>query len=259
MNRVLMCFLFLLLTPPAKADIAADNLTRRGVEVFTEAYRDWNGDEFHKALGLFQDACTNTSPAAINYYWLGTGAFHCALYTLGEGDDHAHKATARKYLDEAVEALQKAVALDSSHAESHALLGTIYGMEIGENWMRAVWLGPKLQKEMQFATAHGTNDARVMYLWGTSQFYCASRESSRREALKTLLEAETLFDAEAKSAAAPLEPRWGRDSCLTFIGACYEKLNQPKEAATYYRKALVLHPEDGLARAGLARVTRNNP
>jgi len=34
-------------------------------------------------------------------------------------------------------------------------------------------------------------------------------------------------------------------------------LGQRAEAEVYFRKALALHPQDGLAQAGLKRVTKN--
>ena len=254
----LLASLLLLAATCARADLAADKLTEAGISVFTNAYRAWDSEQFDTAAKLFQSACNQPSATATNFYWLGVGEFHRALCVLGTGDGARQKAAAEALLDQAADALKQVVAREPAHAESHALLGTIYGMEIGEHWLRAIWLGPRLQKELEQATTHGTNDARVLYLLGTSQFYCARRESSRREALATLQHAEKLFDAETKTPPGPLEPRWGHDSCLTFIGNCYEKLSQPKKAAVYFRKALALHPENGMARAGLARVTEGN-
>ena len=56
-------------------------------------------------------------------------------------------------------------------------------------------------------------------------------------------------------ADAPLEPRWGYSSCLTFIGRTYESLGETTKAAEYFRKALAEHPADHLAQDGLKRVT----
>ena len=59
-------------------------------------------------------------------------------------------------------------------------------------------------------------------------------------------------------AAKPFEPRWGRSSCLTFIGKTYEQLGEPIKAADYFRRALAEHPADHIAKDGLARVTAGN-
>ena len=103
-----------------------------------------------------------------------------------------------------MDALTQAVKLDASHAESHALLGTLYGMKISGNMLRAVWLGPRVQLELKLALAAGAKNPRVQYLLGMCQFYTALKTASRREALANLLAAEKLFEAEAKTPAPRL-------------------------------------------------------
>ena len=249
--------LLLLAAPVARADSAADKLTMAGIAEFTNAYQAWDGARFVKADNLFQQACTNATATVTNYFWLGAGEFHRMLQLLGLPEGKTNKLAAEAALDAAVDALTQAVKLDASHAESHALLGTLYGMKISDNWLRAVWLGPRVQNEQELALAAGGKNPRVKYLLGMSQFYTAMRNASQREALTNLLAAENFFEAEAKTPAAPLDPRWGHDSCMTFIGLSYEKLGQRAEAEVYFRKALALHPQDGLAQAGLKRVTKN--
>jgi len=256
MIRVLT-ILLLLAAPVARADSAADKLTMAGIAEFTNAYQAWDGARFVKAENLFQQACTNATATVTNYYWLGAGEFHRMLQLLGLPECKTNKLAAEAALDAAVDALTQAVKLDASHAESHALLATLYGMKISDNMLSAVWLGPRVQREQKLAFANGAKNPRVQYLLGMSQFYTAMRTASRREALTNLLAAEKLFEAEAKTAAAPLDPRWGHDSCLTFIGLSYEKLGQRTAAAEYFRKTLVMHPQDGLAQAGLKRVTKS--
>lgn len=249
--------LLLLAAPVARADSAADKVTMAGIAEFTKAYQAWDGARFVKADNLFQQACTNATATVTNYYWLGAGEFHRMLQLLGLPECKTNKLAAAATLDAAVDALTQAVKLDASHAESHALLGTLYGMKISENMLRAVWLGPRVQSELKLALAAGGKNPRVKYLLGMSQFYTAIRNASQREALTNLLAAEKLFEAEAKTPAGPLDPRWGHDSCLTFIGSSYEKMGQRAEAEVYFRKALALHPQDGLAQAGLKRVTKS--
>ena len=250
-----LALLVLLAAPVARGRPEPDQLTVAGIAEFTNAYRAWDGARFAAAVALFQRACAEPSATVTNFYWLGTAQFHRMLQLLGQPGGSGNKAAAAA-LEAAADALTRAGQLDPCHAESHALLATVEGMEIAANWLRAVWLGPRMQKELNLALATGTNNARVEYLLGTGQFFMANRAATRREALATLLRAEQLFAAEANVPPGPLEPRWGRDSCLTFIGSCYEKLDQRAEAETYFRKALALHPEDGLAQAGLKRVTK---
>jgi tetratricopeptide (TPR) repeat protein len=258
MIRVLAILLVLFVVRIARADSDADKLTVAGIAEFTNAYQAWDGTGFLKAASLFQQACTKDSATGTNYYWLGTAEFHRVLQLLGLPPSSANKLAARAALEAAMDALTQALKRDNCHAESHALLGTLYGLKISDDLLRAVWLGPGVQREFKLALAAGPNNPRVRYLLGMSQFYTALRTSSRHEALTNLLAAEKLFEAEAKTPAAPLEPRWGFDSCLTFIGLSYEKLEQRACAEKYFREALAIHPHDGLAQAGLQRVTKND-
>jgi len=249
--------LLLLAASGARGESDAVKFTAAGIVEFTNAYRLRDGARFAAAANLFQQACTNTSATATNYYWLGAAEFHRLLHALGSSET-TNQLAAGIALDAAVDALTRAVKLDASHAESHALLGTLYGIKIGNNLLSAAWLGPRVQREFKQAIADGAENPRVQYLVGMSRFYTAVRPGSRREALTNLLAAEKLFEAEATAPPAPLEPRWGHDSCLTFIGLCYEKLGQRAAAEDYFRKALALHPQDGLAQEGLKPVAKGS-
>ena len=238
----------------AQAESSAEKLTAAGIAEFTAAYQAWDGARFAVASELFRQASTNASATVTNYYWLGAAQFHRMLQLQNSPGSETNKTAGASALDAAVDALTTAVKLNEHHAESHALLGTLYGMRINGSVLRALRFGPRVQKHQELALATGATNPRVQYLLGTSQFYTASRDTSRREALATLLTAEKLFEAEAKTPPGPLEPRWGHDSCLTFIGRTYELLDQPKDAADYFRKALAIHPQDTVAQDGLKRV-----
>ena len=155
----------------------------------------------------------------------------------------------------ALTALNSAVNLDAHNAESHALLATIYGIRIGEHWLRVVTLGPSALSHSKTAMKEGATNPRVRYLLATGEFYMAGGESDLRKALNDLLLAETYFARESDSKHDPLVPRWGRSSCHTFIGLTYEKLGDRTRAAEFFRKSLAEHPADNLARTGLIRVT----
>ena len=153
-----------------------------------------------------------------------------------------------------VDALTTAVKLDGRHAESHALLGTLYGMKIDGSIFRALRFGPSVQNHQKLALKYGADNPRVRYLLGMCQFHTADGKGEWREALETLQSAEKLYEKEAETVASPLEARWGHSSCVTFIGRSFEKLGQRKEAATYFRRALEMHAQEGAARDGLKRV-----
>ncbi len=236
------------------ANESSDQLMAAGVKEFTAAYKAWDGQRFGAAAELFRQASTNAPGSGTNYYWLGAAEFHHMLQLRSRPASPTSTLAADAAMDAALAALETAVKLDERHAESHALLGTLYGMKIDGNLLRGVRFGPRVAKHQNKAMEFGAENPRVRYLLGTGQFHTARRAAAQREALTTLLAAETLFAAEAQRLGGPLEPRWGRSSCLTFIGRTYELLGQRAEAANYFRQALAEHPSDHVAKEGLARV-----
>lgn len=241
----------------ARADDRADELTAAGIAEFTAAYQAWDGQRFAAAAELFRQATTNAPASSTNFYWLGAAQFHRMLHLRGLPVSSPNALAATTAMDAALTALSSAVQVEERHAESHALLGTLYGMKIDGNWVRGLRFGPRVQKHRRQAMKFGADNPRVRYLLGTCQFHTAQTPAAQREALASFLAAEKLFAAEAQRARAPLEPRWGRSTCLTFIGRTYEWLGQRTEAADYFRQALAQHPADHVAKAGLARVTEH--
>jgi tetratricopeptide (TPR) repeat protein len=250
--------LLLFTTLLARADGSADKLAMAGVAEFTAAYKDWDGQRFGAAAELFGQASASAPASCTNYYWLGVAQFHRMLQLRSLPVTPTNSLAADAAMDAALDALNTAVKLDPRHAESHALLGTLYGMKINANLLRAVRFGPRVSKHQNKAMEFGAENPRVRYLLGTCQFHTAKKPAQLNEALATFLSAEKLFVAEAQRVGALLEPRWGRSSCLTFIGRTYELLGLRAEAADYFSKALAAHPADHLAREGLARVVQKN-
>jgi tetratricopeptide (TPR) repeat protein len=238
----------------ARAENLADQLTAAGVKEFNAAYQAWDASRFAAATELLQRATTNVHASGTQFYWLGVSEFHRMLRLQTLTASRTNAEAAEGATDAAVAALNTAIKLDERHAESHALLGTLYGMKISGSLLRAAIFGPRVQKHRNAALRYGAGNPRVRYLLGTCQFHTSPKPAGLREALASFLEAETLFEAEAQRPAGWLEPRWGRSSCHTFIGRTYERLGQPAEAMVYFRRALAEHPADHLAREGLVRV-----
>ena len=239
----------------AQADNRVDKLAAAGVEEFIAAYQAWDGARFAAAAELFREACTNAPGSSTNFYWLGAAQFHRMLQLQTLPSQRTNQQAADAAMAAALAALHTAVKLDERDAESHALLGTLYGMKINDSLVRALRFGPNVAKHQKKALEFGAENPRVRYLLGTCQFHTAKNPTTQRESLTTLLAAEKLFVSEARRPAGPLDPRWGHPTCLTFIGRAYELLGERIKAADYFRQALALQPTDHLAKEGLVRVT----
>jgi len=259
MLRVNSILIGLLAALSVQASAASNDLSAAGVAEFTAAYQSWDAARFAAAAKLFRQASTNAPTNATNFYWLGAAQFHRMLQLQNAPANRTNEASAKAALDGAVDALTLAVKLDERHAErhaeSHALLGTLYGMKINGNLIRGARFGPRVTKHRGKATEYGASNPRVQYLLGMCEFHTAKKPAAWSETLTTLLAAEKLFEAEAEVPGGPLDPRWGRSSCWTFIGRTYESLGERTKAAEYFRKALAEHPVDHVAKDGLKRVT----
>lgn len=239
-----------------RADQASDRLIAAGIGEFSGAFRAWD-ERFGKAAETFREATVKDPKSALAFYWRGVALFHQMLQLKNPPDSKPNPKAAEAAMDAAIAALESAVRLDSGNAESHALLGTLYGMKINGSMIAAIRFGPGVQEHQKLALKNGATNPRVRYLLGAGQLHTAKDAAAKREALNTLLAAEKLFSHEMKRPANPLAPRWGYSSCLTFIGRACEMSGETANAVAYYRKALAAHPLDHLAANGIKRLTAN--
>jgi tetratricopeptide (TPR) repeat protein len=247
----------LVLTLSVRADEPTDKLIATGIEEFSAAFRAWDGDQFGKSAETFRQAGVMDPKSAAALYWRGTALFHQMLQLSNPPDGEPDVKAAEAASEGAIHAFESALALDPDHAESHALLGTLYGMKIKGRMMAAIRYGPRVHDHQKHALKCGATNPRVRYLLGVGQLHTAKGEAGQREALNTLLAAEKLFLHESKRAPKPLAPRWGYSSCLAFIGKTYEVMGNRDEALSYYRKALAMHPADHAAANGIKRLAAN--
>jgi tetratricopeptide (TPR) repeat protein len=219
-----------------------------GVAEFTAAYQAWDGPGFAKAAATLAAGPESST----NEYWRGVAEFHRLLWLLGETPATNQKETA-KALEATITTLQRAVVLDSQHGEARALLSTAYGLSIGANPARGLWLGKRVVDQEKVARKLSPDNPRVLYLAGMNRYYGPALLGGKSEGVKLLLAAEKLFEAEAGKPGGPVEPRWGRSTCLVYIGKTYDALGKPAEAEEYFRKAQKLNPQDKLAKSELEK------
>lgn len=237
------------------ADPACHDRLDQGISRFQKAYRTWDSSEFDAAATDFQQAATLDPKSATCHYWLGTAHFHRMLQLQHRDSGQADLEAGENEMQKAIDALETAVEINPNHAESHAILGTLYGMKINGRFLRAIRYGPSVQYHQKHAILHGAKNPRVQYLLGTGLLHTADNDTDRIEALKSLLLAEFQFDAEEKQNRAPTDPRWGKDVCLTFIGEIFSQLHKPEQAKDYFLKALRARPNNVLAKSGLAKLS----
>jgi tetratricopeptide (TPR) repeat protein len=237
----------------ARGGEPAPDALAKGVAQFTSAYEMWEKDRFLAASETFSKISDAEPTNAQALYWKGAAEFHLVL-RLRHSTDCEEQLRARAALQNTVAVLERAVTLNPKDAESHAILATAYGMMISENPNRAMELGPRVMRHRKLALQHAPENPRAHYLAGVSAFQMRVGKSNSATALESLLKAEKFFEAEAQQPRPPTAPRWGRGSCLAFIGRIYESQGKVAESKSYFEKALKLNPNDGSAIEGLKRL-----
>jgi hypothetical protein len=230
---------------------APTNALATGVVAFGAAFDAWSYEGFVAAAEAFSaegQACQTSFPA---FYWQGVAEFHAALWCQRQEGAGARDRAAERVRRAGV-ALESALRLRPDDAECHALVSTLIGMQIADHPGSALWRGPRVVRHQRLALRYGPGNPRVHYLIGCNYYHAPAPLGDRQQALAHFLEAEPLFDREATTPADLLQPRWGRSSCLTFIGILHEESGDRAGADLYYRKALQANPRDQLAQEALA-------
>jgi len=164
-----------------------------------------------------------------------------------------------RHMAQAVKVLRQALELRPDDSETHALLSTVYGLQIADSPASALWRGPKVLRHRRLALASNPRNPRMYYLQGMSAFHAPGFFGGEKKALDLLLKAEALFEDPPSGPRDPIAPTWGYDNCLVFIGACYLELGDTNAAEAYYGKALSVNPRHGIAAEGLQRCRTKRP
>jgi len=218
------------------------------VAEFRAAYSAWDGGGFRRAAERLAGAGEREPGSFPAHYWHGVARFHLALHLL---DGERPGREVRRALDAAEEALERALELDEESGESYALLSAITGLRIGLNPLSGAWRGSRFQRRAERALELSPGNPRVHYLLGTNYYHAPQRMGGKEKAREHLLRAASLFEKERQTEAGPLQPRWGYDACLAFLGEVYLEEGDRQRARDYFRRTLAVNPEHGPAREKL--------
>ncbi|MGH8146157.1 MAG: hypothetical protein ACREPY_07470 [Rhodanobacteraceae bacterium] len=205
------------------------------------------------ALAKIVQALTTQSGAqgnAVKYvdYYLGYANHALAEDYIGQDD---HKAG--DYLDKAEAALQRAIHADPDFAEAHALLASVYGLEIGMHPIKGMWLGSRLGKQMRRAGALAPRNPRVTLIRAISDAYTPSAfGGSKTRAMREFGMAIEQFATYQPSNA--LAPTWGRAGAHALRGDAEVAAGQTAAAVRDYQAALALAPDYAAVKKALAKL-----
>lgn len=253
LKKILPAAALMLVAAAAQADtLTAYALIRSGINQWDGAYNAWQAEGFTAAAETFQAAMAEDPENPWVYYWQGAAFFQLASFYLFARQEDRNLRGGEHALDEGLRVLTQAVEKAPDLSESYALRGVMRGMKIKLNAWNVFSQGLALQADRDQAFKLNAENPRAHYLaglsvWMSPEFF----GGGAKQALEYLFRAENLFTAEASQNKQPWEPTWGYSTCLSFIGDIYAAQAQRPAAEEYYRKALLVNPNDPRALEGL--------
>ena len=150
-------------------------------------------------------------------------------------------------LNDAVNQLQQVIKRNPKDAEAHALLGTIYGLQIAQSpIVRGMTLGPRANSALDRAAEIEGGNPRVLLLQGVSAFNTpAMFGGGTDKAEQHLRRSLERFAAEP---AGKAWPNWGRFDAHVWLGQALLEKGDRAGARAEYDKARALAPNSGWLR-----------
>jgi tetratricopeptide (TPR) repeat protein len=146
-----------------------------------------------------------------------------------------------RMLDDAVERLQRFEGNTQEHAEALALLGGVYGEQIGRSPIQGMLKGPRAGRALDRAASMAPRNPRVAVLQAINAFNTPAvfggGVDKAEQLLTTALE---LFAAEPPDKAWP---NWGRFDAHAWLGQVRLRRGDAAGAQSEYDKALAIAPE----------------
>lgn len=150
-------------------------------------------------------------------------------------------------LDDAVAQLQAAAKQNPKDAETHALLGSVYGLQIAASpVIRGMTLGPRANAALDRASELDGANPRVLLVQGVSAFNTPAMFGGGTDKAEQLLRRS--LDRFATEPAGKPWPNWGRFDAHVWLGQVLLQKGNRSGARAEYDQARALAPNSGWLR-----------
>jgi tetratricopeptide (TPR) repeat protein len=214
------------------------------IRAFEEAYDAWDDSLFRAA----HDSFSPRSDTGI--YWRSVIAFHRVNFYLYGFEYHRDEKKAQGIISAALEELKEAESMNGFDGELYALRATLRGIQITFNPLRAPIVGPQVQNDLDAAFEAGPHNPRNLYLLGVSYYHMPGFVGGGFERAQEYLEDAVGYFSQEQERGYRNRP-WGHSTALAFLGEIHRREENVSAAEHWYRRALEVNPEDGLAKKGL--------
>lgn len=236
------CLMVLLLSGLAMAqtDMDIDALIVQGKAHITEAVNTWNLQKMMGARAYFERLMNDdTYPWLIQYY-IAFVDLQIVYFHLGSNNPDE----AKKFIDDGIDALEKAVALKDDFAEAYALMASMLGQQIGLNPMLGMTLGMKSGTMMGKAFSLAPENPRISLIAGQSAYFTPKMFGGGKEKAKEHLE-KSIQLFQTFQPEKPIFPTWGHENAHAFLGLVHMDMEAYDTAKLNFEKALEINPDYG--------------
>ena len=144
-------------------------------------------------------------------------------------------------LEEAVELLREDLADNDTNAESHALLASVYGMQIGDSASKGMTLGMRASRASARALDLEPANPRVLLQGGVGKLHTPRMFGGGEEKAEALMwRAVRAFRTEPPDRPWP---RWGLIDTYAWLGQIMVRRGDLGAARQYYMQVLEIEPE----------------
>ena len=187
-------------------------------------------------LGALLDAGPTAAEGSLARYTVAYLAWRLAVLPSAFTDDDRDAL-----LDDAVELLRAELELNQENAEAHALLGGLYGLQIGNSAWKGMTLGRRASQALDRARELAPANPRGLLLDGVSKLNTPRMfGGGERKAEALLQRALAAFGTEPPDRPWP---RWGRSDVHAWLGQIMLRRGNLAAARRHYAQALEIEPE----------------
>lgn len=217
---------------------ASDPGMEQGLHLLEEGRTTLNDSVLTQARDFFTKLTQQHPENAVYFYQLARVNFYrCEAYAT-----HGDKKNAERALDTAIENAQQSIKLNEKSADTHSLLGDLYGRKIsfGVGMFAGPKYGPKSQAENKRALELDANNPRVFASWG-----------------REYLNAPKMFGGDLDKAiesfrkSTQLDP--GFDETYVWLAIALRKKGDAAGADQALQQALKLSPQSVFAQQTAAK------
>jgi tetratricopeptide (TPR) repeat protein len=225
--------------------VKAKELMKKGVDT-------WNSELMKKARSQFLGMLAKDKQESLYLlYYIALSDYRLANFYIASGE----MDKAESYTKESQKYLEKAMERDPEFGELDALYASMLGFEIALHQEKAMSLGFQIFQYFSKALQKSPDNPRIHFLKGVSDLFTPEQFGGGPDAaIKTLNHCVELFEKE--EIIDPVKPSWGEEEAYTFLGMAHSQKGETEKAEEFYRKALQINPDYGLAKEELRKMKK---